>query len=248
MAEFPDVVAATSFLHPPSGKAEYSLGPALDLANECLDLASPSYWVTEACNLVFGFNPLDEAMKWLAGDWEAYSRCGQVWGQVGKATGAISENITAGNTTLDRTWDGHAADAAFTYFHDLSTRLDAIETEFDTLRGAYEKAAEAAYFAAKAVKDCLSALSDELLILSLEMAAGAALSVTGVGAVIGYGLAGLQIASLLKQWARATEVLGKAQGIVLAAAAVLDTSAAAIAKITTEFVQVNAYDHPAPGV
>ncbi|MZD10464.1 hypothetical protein GTW43_36120 [Streptomyces sp. SID5785] len=248
MSEFADVADATSFLKAPSGLAEYSLGPALDLANECLDLASPTYWMTEVLNAVFGFNPLDEVMKALVGDWEAYSRCGQAWGHVGEAFGALAQNITAGNTTLDRTWDGHAADAAFTYFYGLSSRLSDIGAEFDTLRGGYEDAAQAVYFAAKALKDYLSGLSDKAVIAALELAAGSALSVTGVGAVIGYGLAGLEVAAMLKQWGRATELLGKTQGLVLGAVATVEVASSAITKLTTEFVKVSAYDHPAPTV
>jgi hypothetical protein len=248
MAEFSDVVDVTSLLTPPKGQEEYSNGFLFDLMNGCFDLVSPTYWMTQVLDAVFGFNPLDEVLKVLGGDWEAYSRCGELWGQVDSALHALGKNISAGNTTADRTWDGHAADAAYTYFHNLTNRLHEMGAEFGTLQGCYDDVAQAVFFAAKAASDLLGGLADASTVAAIEMAAGTLLSVTGGGAVIGYGLAGLEVAQMMRYWARLTETLGKAQGVVMGVMTTVDSVSGHLAKNAFRLPKVGTYDHPAPTV
>jgi hypothetical protein len=248
MAEFSDVVDVTSVLTPPTGKTEYSLGPTSDLINRCFDLVSPTYWMTEVLDAVFGFNPLDEVLKVLEGDWEAYSRCGKLWGQVDIALAALAKNISAGNTAADKTWDGHAADAAYTYFHHFASQLHDIGFEFHKLQGGYDDAAQAVFFAAKASADYLGGLADAGTIIAIEMAAGTLLSVTGGGAVLAYGLAGLEVAQMLKLWSSTTKTLGEAQASVTGLMTVVKGASSALAKKTFKLPKVGTYDHPAPTV
>ncbi|MEV3861038.1 hypothetical protein AB0J38_42855 [Streptomyces sp. NPDC050095] len=248
MAEFADVVEPTTLLKAPSAPEEYSQGPILDTFNDCGDLMSPTYWVTEAYKAVFGFNPLDEVVQWFAGDWEAFAKCADVWHQLGGAVAAVSDNVDAGNKTLDLTWDGHAADAAYTYFHNFASKLDEIKGQFDKLKTEYENLSHAAYSTAEAISGYLGGIIDGLLITAIEMAAGTALSWTGVGAIVGYGLAGLEIANMLRLWGKATEGIGNAQGIVNGAVGVVETITATLYGTISDFAKVGEYDHPDPSV
>ncbi|HCT75524.1 MAG TPA: hypothetical protein DGG94_19400 [Micromonosporaceae bacterium] len=56
--------------------------------------------------ILTGRKPLEEAMKFLTGDWEAFSRAGAAWKNVGEALAAIGENLD--RATLRWTTDGTA--------------------------------------------------------------------------------------------------------------------------------------------
>ncbi|MEV6511705.1 hypothetical protein AB0M61_37030 [Streptomyces sp. NPDC051642] len=248
MSDFIDVTEPTSLLRAPATPSEYSQGPILDVFNNCGDLASPTYWVMEACNTVFGFNPLDEVIQWFAGDWESFAKCGDIWDQLGKAVEAVSGNVRSGNKTLDSTWNGRAADAAYTYFHTCAAKLEEIRDEFGKLRTEYDHLAYSAYSTAEAINGCLSGIIDGLLITAVEMAAGTALSWTGAGAAVGYGLAALEIANMLRLWGQATEAIGNIQGIVNGAVGAVETIGATLYGTVSEFTKIGAYDHPSPSI
>ncbi|MFJ2892925.1 hypothetical protein ACIO53_43570 [Streptomyces sp. NPDC087305] len=248
MSDFTDVIEPTTLLRAPSAPEEYAQGPILDTFNSCGDLMSPTYWLTEAYTAVFGFNPLDEAIKWFAGDWESFAKCGDVWGQLGQAVEAVSDNIRSGNRTLDKAWDGRAADAAYTYFHTCAAKLEEIRGEFDKLRTEYDHLAHSAYSTAQAVNGYLGGIIDGLLITAVEMAAGTTLSWTGVGAAVGYGLAALEIANMLRLWGQATQALGNVQGIVNGTVGVVETIGATLYGTISEFTKIGEYDHPSPAI
>ncbi|XUL88627.1 hypothetical protein ACQ86D_19885 [Streptomyces galilaeus] len=248
MSDFIDLTEPTSLLKAPSAPNEYSCGPILDTFNNCGDLMSPTYWVTEAYNAVFGFNPLDEVIQWFAGDWESFAKCGVVWDQLGKAVGAVSGNVRAGNKTLDLTWDGRAADAAYTYFHTCAAKLEEIRDEFGNLRTQYDHLAHSAYATAEAINGYLCGIIDGLLITAVELAAGTALSWTGVGAAVGYGLAALEIANMLRLWGQATQAVGNVQAIVNGAVGVVETIGAALYGTISEFTKIGEYDHLDPSI
>lgn len=248
MGDFADVIEPTTLLKTPSAPEEYSQGPILDTFNDCGDLLSPTYWLTEAYQAVFGFNPLDVVVQWFGGDWEAFAKCGDVWRQLGEAVAAVSDNVQAGNKTLDLTWDGHAADAAYAYFHKFASKLDQIKEQFDKLKTEYGHLSHAAYSTAEAISGYLGGIIDGLLITAIEMAAGTALSWTGAGALVGYGLAGLEIANMLRLWGNATQSIGNAQGIVNGAVGIVETIAATLFGTISEFTKVGDYDHPAATV
>ncbi|MEV5613218.1 hypothetical protein [Streptomyces sp. NPDC052225] len=248
MSDFTDVKEPTSLLHAPSAPDELSQGPILDTFNDCSDLVSPTYWVTEAYNAVFGFNPLDEVVQWFAGDWESFAKCGNIWEQLGNAVAAVSENVESGNGTLDVTWDGRAADAAYKYFFDLAVKLDAVKDQFAKLKTEYDHLSHAAYSAAEAAKGYLGGIIDGLLITAIELSAGTLLSWTGAGAVIGYGLAALEVIKMLKLWSSVTGVLGDAQTIVNGAVGFIETVAATLYGTLSTFPEVGYYDHPSPAI
>ncbi|MFE1952963.1 hypothetical protein ACFW9D_21145 [Streptomyces sp. NPDC059524] len=248
MAAFSDVTEPTASLRPPAEPEEFSQGWGLDLFNDCGDLVSPTYWVTEAYNAVFGFNPLDEVLESIAGDWEGFAKCADVWDQLGQASDALSQNITAGNATLDRTWDGRAADGACLYFSKLAGRLDELKEEFGKLHAEYDRLTHAAYSAFEAVKGYLGGIIDGLLIAAVEMAAGTALSWSGAGALLGYGLAALEITDMLSKWGLATKRIAAVQMMLNGGVGIVEGIGAAIYGLFVTFDKLGQYDHPAATV
>ncbi|TQJ85419.1 hypothetical protein [Streptomyces sp. SLBN-31] len=246
MSGFTDTAEPSSRLTPPKKPEEFSQGALLDLFNDASDLISPTYWITEAYNAVFGFNPLDEVTQWFAGDWESFVKCAEVWQNIGKACGDIANNLTSGNKALDATWNGHAADSAYVYFDELAKKLIQSGETLDSLADAYKYLAHAAYSAAEAIKGYLGGIIDGLIIVGIELAAGTLLSWTGAGALVGYGLAALEVTRILKMWADATETFGNAQAIVNGGVGTIEGLAAAVYSHLQDFPEVGGtYDNPA---
>ncbi|MET8679863.1 hypothetical protein ABZW18_20350 [Streptomyces sp. NPDC004647] len=245
MSGFADTAEPTTFLKPPNPPEEFSQGLLLDTFNDASDLMSPTYWITEGYNLIFGFNPLDEVIQWFAGDWESFAKCAELWQNIGKACDGVAGNLKAGNTSLDSTWHGRAADSAYVYFDELATKLSGQKDTFDSLADVYEHLAHAAYSTAEAIKGFLGGIIDGLLIVALELAAGTLLSWTGVGAAVGYGLAALEIANILKLWGQATSAFGNAQAIVNGGVGVIEALGATIYSSFSNFpIPGGSYDHP----
>jgi uncharacterized protein YukE len=243
---FTDTAEPSSRLTPPKAPEEFSQGPLLDLFNDVSDLVSPTYWITEAYNAVFGFNPLDEVIQWFAGDWESFAKCADVWQNIGKACDDIAKNLSSGNTALDSTWNGHAADSAYVYFDELAKKLDQSGQTFDSLADTYKYLAHAAYAAAEGIKGYIGGILDGLIIVGIELAAGTLLSWTGAGALVGYGLAALEVTRILKMWGDATEMFGNAQAIVNGGVGTLEGLGAAIYSHLQNFPAVGGtYDNPA---
>jgi uncharacterized protein YukE len=243
---FTDAVEPTSRLTPPKTPEEFSQGALLDLFNDVSDLASPTYWITEAYDAVLGFNPLDEVVHWFAGDWKSFAECAEVWQNIGKACDDIAKNLNSGNAALDATWNGNAADAAFVYFDELTKKLSQSGQSFESLADTYKYLAHAAYSAAEGIKGYLGGIIDGLIIMSVEMAAGALLSWTGAGALVGYGLATLEVTRILKMWGDATELFANAQAIVNGGIGTLEGLSAAVYSHLQNFPTVgDAYDNPA---
>jgi hypothetical protein len=243
---FSDIAEPSSRLTPPRTPDEFSQGPLLDIFNDASDLVSPTYWITEAYDAVFGFNPLDEVIQWFAGDWESFAKCAEVWENVGKACDDIAKNLKSGNKALDATWNGNAADAAYVYFDELAQRLIGSSETFGSLADAYKYLAHAAYSAAEGIKGVLGGIIDGLIIVGVEMAAGTLLSWTGAGALVGYGLAALEVARILNLWGDATKMFGNAQAIVNGGVGVLEGLGASIYSHLQDFPEVGAtYDNPA---
>lgn len=246
MSGFTDISEPTNHLAAPKKPEDFSQGFLLDTFNDASDLVSPSYWIMEAYNAIFGFNPLDEVVEWFAGDWESFTECASVWQNIGKACEGVAQNLKSGNSSLDSTWDGNAADAAYIYFDELANKLNGCCQTFATLHSTYESLAHAAYSTAEAIKGVLGGIIDGLIIVGVEMAAGTMLSWTGAGALVGYGLAALEITRLINLWGDATKMLAQAQTIVNGGVGILEQLGAEIYAHFQNFPSVGGnYDNPA---
>jgi hypothetical protein len=209
---FTDVAEPASRLKAPAAPKEFS--SPLEVLNQAGDLISPTYWVNEILAAATGFNPMDKAKEYFAGDWEAYAKCGEVWENLGKMCADISANINSGNRELDASWDGNAADAAFNYFKAMADRCEELQSDLNTLSTQYSVVSQGVWSTAEAVSAILGEIGDAAATAAISAAAGTLTSWTGWGAAVGYGLAAAEILRIINMWGNATETINKAQLIV----------------------------------
>ncbi|GAA3068780.1 hypothetical protein GCM10020000_61520 [Streptomyces olivoverticillatus] len=180
MTGFHDEARPVSRLTPPAAPEEFA--SPLKVLNDAGDLVSPTSWAAKAVRLVFECDPMETAEKWFAGDWEAYARCAEVWGNLGKFCADLAANIDAGNRELDTTWDGRAADAAYAYFQAMQGNLRDIQHSLEEMRREYLVASHGIWSTAEAVGQVLGEIGDCAATVAVSWAVGACASWTGMGA------------------------------------------------------------------
>ncbi|MER5438933.1 hypothetical protein [Streptomyces sp. NPDC002790] len=245
---FSDATEPSSRLSAPSKPEEYSHGLVSDAVGAVSDWLSPSYWSLEAIKFVFQAeqDPLEQALGWFAGDWESYAKCAEMWQNSGSALGDLGANIRSGNQRLDQSWNGNAADAAYKYFDELAKRITEVGTSLKDLQGHYSEISLAVYEALNLVKGVLTAIADALILIEIEVAAGTLLAETGVGAVVGYGLAALEVVKVIRLWGQATEAYSAAEQSVKIAVAAAAALSGTIGVAVNQLPAVGeSYDHPA---
>jgi hypothetical protein len=109
----------------------------------------------------------------------------------------------------------------------------------------YATAARGAWLAANQVNGVLEAIVDKAILASICAAAGTVLAETGVGAVVGYGLAALQVAQII-------ELIGRAGLIVNTVGALIEGIIGEIMALANQGGDLSrfplpdtAYHHPA---
>ncbi|MGW6904984.1 hypothetical protein [Streptomyces sp. NPDC054940] len=218
---FTDVAEPVAHLKAPGAPEEFH--SPLEFLNKVSDLISPTYWVSEILEAAIGFNPMDKAKEYFAGDWEAYAKCAEAWENLGKLCEDIGRNVDSGNQSLDASWDGNAADAAFLYFKSLAERCDSLQADLNSLSEKYGVVAHGVWSTAEAVGAILGQIGDAAATAAISAAAGTLTSWTGWGAAVGYGLAAIEIVRIIDLWGDATKLVNNAQLVVNGAMAVIET-------------------------
>lgn len=228
----------------PETPAEFSEGP-LKILSVAGDFISPSWWINEAINFVWGFNPLEYVTRHVAGDWESFARCALVWEQLGNATDAIGKNVHNGLTWVSDGWQGNAADAAVGYFDHTQQALASTGELFHEYYRVYYDVASDVWLGAKSIADLLKVASDKLISVGLKLLSAKALSPTGVGAQILWGLVAYDIFRLLNLWSDVLDVVGKVQLVVAGFAAfALTPTPDTINRLKALRMPANEYNHP----
>ncbi|MFF4525574.1 hypothetical protein [Streptomyces bluensis] len=242
---FTDTVEPTSYLKAPQTK-EPEKGAVSDVIGAVSDLLSPSAWAAEALKAAFDFDPFEEVAKWFAGDWEGYAKCADAWANVGKLTAGIAKNLDSGNGTLDRTWNGNAADSAFVYFEQLADKIEGLQDDFDQLKQHYDELYAAVWAGADLISGLCKQLLDEAIIAGVAFAAGTLLAETGVGLIAGYAVGALEIIQMIKTWGRITEAYSACEQAVMISVTASGAIVGGLGTALQSFPEVGgAYDHPA---
>lgn len=253
MAEygFADTVEPTIFLKPPVRVTDdnegdkFSRGDFIDGFNQMSDFVSPTYWLTRAIEHACGENPLNKVLEVFAGNWREFFECGEAWENLSKSVEAMAGNVESGNKSLDASWDGNAADAAFVYFREFGVKLDELRSSLDTLSTSYKNISQGLYAIAQRVRTVLLAIGDRLIVIAVEFMVGFATSWTGVGAVASAGLIALEVVRISKLWGDMTKCIGDAQNMLNVAVGVLATTGESIHSGFVKFpVPGQTYDHP----
>lgn len=238
-----DVEDPLKFLTPPAQPQEFS--DPMKLFNVLSDLVSPTWWINQVLNDTIGVNPLKVMQHYFIGDWEGFARCGLVWDDLSKATGAIGENVKGGLTWLASEWQGNAADAAIGYFDYMRRSLQSHRDVLHKLHDEYLEVARGVWNAARSLSDIFKMFMDNLIVAGIAVLGAAAFSWTGVGAGISLLVAGYQCKRLFQLWDEATGLISKTQSGVEAFVGFLQSKQAEVLRdITPQPMPATDYDHP----
>jgi hypothetical protein len=105
--------------------------------------------------------------------------------------------------------------------------------------------AHSVWSAAEMTGNLVKALLDAAIIAGIGLVAGTITAETGVGAIIGYGVAAVEVANMLRLWAKITEFIQTAAMAVNGFVAALDREASGLdaAKLPS-LPGGPGYDHP----
>ncbi|ARF55778.1 hypothetical protein [Streptomyces gilvosporeus] len=209
------------------------------------DVLSPSWVISKGLELAFDFNPVDEAKKLIAGDWEEYAECAKAWKAMGDFCEDLAENIRAGNRALDKSWNGNAADAAYIYFDTLAKDIADMKHSFNELKESYEKTTEAVWNTAEACGDLLQGILDTAAIVGLTALAGASTSFTLFGPVIAVGAVAGEIIAMINMWSKLTTAISELQTMLNGSIGLVTGISSSIEAKAVKFpLPGRAYDSP----
>ncbi|MBC9723665.1 hypothetical protein [Streptomyces sp. TRM68367] len=219
-SSFTDKVDATDRLKAPGGADGYGAEfvselkglPVEKTLGTLLDFGSPSAIALEFIKMFTGWDPIGDFTKWMAGDWESFQECADVWGSLGGISDGVTVNVRAGNVELDSSWQGNAADAAYAYFDELGGRLDSLKDTFSSLQAKYEDIARTVYSFAELIKSFIMDAIDRGLAGAIKMAAGA---VSGPWAAVAlYALAIKDAIEVIEKYKEAVQMYDRLLKVV----------------------------------
>ncbi|MEU8374733.1 hypothetical protein AB0C22_16635 [Micromonospora sp. NPDC048894] len=182
---FADVAEPAARLVAPN----YATGIEMFQLNPLADLISPAAWLRQVSVWLFGEDPFEGWGQAFSGDWDAYVRCAAAWRIIGDAMDDLGRNLINGAADVPTVWRGNAAEAEQEYQLSLGIAAQALHPVCDQYADLYTRAAEAAKQLYSVVTGLISKLIDVLIIVNAASAVGTATIETGVGPVLGYGVA-----------------------------------------------------------
>ena len=184
-APFADVAEPTKHLVPPN----YATAVEMWKINPLADLISPAAWLRQVSVWLFGYDPFEDWSKQLSGDWDAYIHCAAAWRIIGNALLDLGRNVVTTATDVPEVWRGRAAESEQEFQLKLGKAAMALHPICDQYAELYTKAAEAAKQLFDVVSGLIAKLIDVLIVINVASAVGTATIETGVGPVVGYGVA-----------------------------------------------------------
>lgn len=224
----------------------YPSEPIPDLVNQILgagDWLSPSHVLMKGIELVFGFNPGEEAARWVAGDWSSVATVASALTQIGEYAVRLGHVLDDGSLDMLEDWHGNAATSAGTYLDQLAQAIDRIRPNLDGIASEYTSVAAGMQEMAGAVASILEALMDKLIEIGIEALAATALSETVIGGVIFGGMAAYSTYRATKLWIQAVEWHSKAWTAVQAVVGLCAGYLGALQDLDS-ITLPTAYDHP----
>lgn len=213
-----------------------------------MDYLSPTSWAMKGLDTVFGFDPISWLQERVFGDWETLATMEAVLANASSALHDLALNVQSGATALASTWQGNAGDAAYRYFTDLASAITALESPLKEMGQAYRVVADAVWSSCEALGGVIKALLDAAIIAGIAAAGGTLTAATGVGAVVGYGVAAVEVANMLRLWGQATKLYQNASAAVLAFRSVLGHNLDNLGAVRLPALPGGAgYDHPLVG-
>jgi uncharacterized protein YukE len=212
---------------------------------EVLDLVSPTAWLNQAIADLTGYNVIEHIVKPFAGDWEAFSRFGNALRNFAPCMQDIGVNVQSQLDLVDAMWDGHASDAAYNYFNDLAAKVSGVQYVLREAADNYDKTATGIWGLAQQLGNLVQSIVDQAIIITVASAVGTALVETGVGALVGYGVAAWRLVELLKLCNRAAIIIQTAGTLITAFFSLMQEVNWRFGDLTKVGLPGASYDHPA---
>jgi hypothetical protein len=178
---------------------------------------SPSAWVNDIIAKTTGIDIFGYATDAFTGEWDALYKFGDALANLAPCLQQIGIDIQRGMLALDQTWDGNAADSAYMYFSNLAAAVSGQQAAFVQAAEGYHRAAKGAWQLSNQLGNILQAVADKAILLGVSAAIGTATAETGIGAVVGYGMAAYQAVELLNLVNEASTIINTAGSVIMAA-------------------------------
>ncbi|KKK03060.1 WXG100 family type VII secretion target [Micromonospora sp. HK10] len=213
-----------------------------------MDYISPASWAMKGFDAVFGFDPVSWLQERLFGNWEALATMQPVLANAGNALHDLALNVQTGAATLHQTWQGQAGDAAHSYFTQLAGATAALGGPLNDIGNEYKTMADSVWSIGESIGGIIKGLIDAAIIAGISAAAGTVTAATGVGAIVGYGVAAVEVANMLRLWGQATQLYQHASAAVLAFRSALTHRLSDLESVKLPALPgSNGYDHPLVG-
>jgi hypothetical protein len=191
---FGDVAAPTAHLRTPEWAAE----TVRFQMHYVWDALSPSSWIRQISMWTLKHDPFEAWLKVLSGDWSGYYRCAVVWQQISACAYDLGTNLLRAAHDTPLVWRGNAATTTEAILVANAAVLDELAEAGLFYSDRYRDAAQAAIKCFDTVSALAGDLVDRLLLAGVAAAMGTATIETGIGALIGYSVAGYYAYQALK--------------------------------------------------
>jgi hypothetical protein len=173
------VEPAAHYLPPPDYHTRFPYRP------EITDLVSPSsvgrdaIWYLTSLAARFGlldrgYDPFEDFVQPISGDWAGLYACGDVFANLGLALTESGTCVVAGSRPLDRVWTGNAADGCAEFLRSFGRSLGASVGPLASIAEEYRAAAQGAAELGQLVGLLLSELLDHAVFAVLNAVTDAA--------------------------------------------------------------------------
>lgn len=155
----------------------------------------------------------------------------------------IGRNLVTGAADVSAVWRGNAAEAEQEYQLSVGAAVYALHRICDQYADLYERAAEAAKNLHAVVTGLIGQLIDVLIVVNAAAALGTVSIETGIGAVLGYSVAGYYALQAHELYSEISSHFGNAEAIIKGIAGSIE-----MVKTSMEVAllpDLDPYQHPA---
>jgi hypothetical protein len=182
---------------------------------DLFNYASPSAWINSGIEKLTGIDIFGYFTDAITGEWDAIWKFGDAMGNLADCLQELGIDIQHGAIDLDESWGGNAADAAYLWFSQFAASVSGQQLDLRNIQENYHKAAMGAWQLSNQLGNILQAIADKFLIAAIASAAGTITAETGVGAVVGYGVAGLQAVQILEKFNDGSTKINAAGSVIM---------------------------------
>lgn len=176
------------------------------------DLLSPSEWVWTVSGWLGTQSIKDDILDVFGGRWVDLYEFAHMLDGMGKMLTELKGRVDSCAGALSVYWQGYSANSAQEYFAELSKSLADAATQLSDASENFNTFLQGVDDLLGTLADAAHGFIDALMVAAVAAAAGTITAETGVGAVVGYGVAGI---SLLVALSRAKKVWDTVQDAML---------------------------------